>query len=142
LGVELAEFFAQEHPPEPPKAPLTDEPEDRFNKKFATPDADSAEALHKRLDAELDKLQAHVRGLKASGIGGGDLRLKQARRRLTEGKRRTLAAGMRATDLALNADFGRDKEIHDTVAAYIGKAEETAERIAAENAEAPLVDAG
>ncbi len=40
LGAELAEFFAQEHPPTRPKAPLTDEPEDRFNKRFATQDAD------------------------------------------------------------------------------------------------------
>lgn len=142
MGVELAAFFAEDGPPKPPKTPLTDEPEDRFDERFAATDVVSAEKLQEAVGKEFDALQGYVRRLKAAGTGDDALRLKQARRRLKEAKRRTYAATSRATDLALNAEFGRDKEIHGTIAAYVGQAQETADRIAAEGTEAPLVDAG
>ncbi len=137
LGVESAEFFAQEHPPKPPKTPLTEEPEDRFDERFAATDVVSAEELQEKVGAEFDKLQGYIRGLKAAGIEGDDFQLKQARRRLEEAKRRTYAATSRATDLALNAEFGRDRPVYDTVAAYVGQAEAVAEYVAGEARQKP-----
>lgn len=96
----------------------------------------TAEKLQERVNAEFGALQEYIRRLKAAGTGDDALRLKQAQRRLEEAKRRLYAATSRATDLALNAEFGRDREVHDTVAAYVGQAQEVAAEIKAENTEA------
>jgi len=138
LGVPVAELFREETPPKvppPPKAPLTDEPESDFDARFAATDVVSAEELQERVGAEFDALGGYIKALKAAGIEGDDLRRKQARRRLGEAKRRTRAATSRYADLALNADFGRDRTIHNTIAAYVGEAEAVAAEIEAENAE-------
>ena len=134
LGVELAAFFAEDD--QPPDTPLTEEPEDRFDERFAATDVASAEKLQAGIGKEFDALRGYVKRLKAAGIEDDDLRLKRARRRLGEAKRRTYAVTSRATDLALNAEFGRDREVHDTVAAYVGQAQEVAAEIEAENNEA------
>jgi transcriptional regulator with XRE-family HTH domain len=139
LGVPVGAFFADGgKPPVPPRprTPLTDEPHAAFDERFAATDAASADALRKRVDVEFGALQEYIRRLKAAGIGGDDLRLKQAQRRLGEAKRRLHAVTSRATDLALNAEFGRAREVHDTVAAYVGAAQEVAEMLAAENTKA------
>ncbi|MBA2512418.1 MAG: helix-turn-helix transcriptional regulator [Rubrobacteraceae bacterium] len=135
LDVPTTAFFEGEGAspiPPRPRTPLTEEPEDRFDERFAATDVVSAEELQEKVGAEFDKLQGYIRGLKAAGIGGDDLRLKQARRRLEEAKRRTYAATSRATDLALNAEFGRDRPVYDTVAAYVGQGEAVAEYLAEE----------
>ena len=136
LGVELAAFFAEDGPPKPPKTPLTDEPGDHFDERFAATDVVSAEKLKEAVGKEFDALRGYVGRVKAAGTGDDALRLKQARRRLEEAKRRLYAATSRATDLALNAEFGRDREVHDTVAAYVGQAQEVAAEIKAKNTEA------
>ena len=139
LGVPVGAFFVDGgKPPDPPRprTPLTDEAHAAFDERFAATDVVTAEKLRVRVDAEFSALQEYIGRLKAAGIGGDDLRHKQARRRLGEAKRRLFAVTSRATDLALNAEFGRDKEIHDTVAAYVGQAQEVAAEIAAENTEA------
>ncbi len=139
LGVPVAELFREEAPPKvppPPKTPLTDEPESDFDERFGVTDVVSAEELQERVGAELDALGGYIKALKAAGIGGDDLRRKQARRRLGEAKRRTRAATSRYADLALNADFGRDRPVYDTLAAYVGQAQEVAAEIEAENTEA------
>jgi transcriptional regulator with XRE-family HTH domain len=139
LGVPVAELFREEAPPKvppPPKTPLTDEPESDFDARFGAADLEGAEGVKEKVGAEFDKIQGYIRGLKAAGIGGDDLRLKQARRRLREAKRRTLAATSRATALALNAEFGRNLPVYDTLAAYAGQAQEVAAEIEAENTEA------
>ncbi len=135
LGVPVEALEDAPIPPLP-KTPLTNEPEEVFDERFTATDAAGAEELRERVDAEFDALQEYMRRLKAAGIGGDDLRHKQARRRLGEAKRRLYAVTSRATDLALNAEFGRDREVHDTVAAYVGQAQEVAEMIEAENTEA------
>ncbi len=135
LGVPVAELFREEAPPKvppPPKTPLTDEPESDFDTRFGATDLEDAEGVKEKVGAEFDKLQGYIRSLKAAGIGGDDLRLKQARRHLREAKRRTLAATSRATDLALNAEFGRNLPVYDTLAAYVGQAEAVAEYLAEE----------
>ena len=144
LGVEVGDFFAEGAPPpipDPPKTPLTDEPESDFDaQRFGPTDLEGAEALAGEVGKEFDALGGYIKALKAAGIGGDDLRLKQARRRLREAKRRTYASTSRTSDLALNAEFGRDREVprevHDTVAAYVGQAEAVAAEIEAENTEA------
>ncbi len=127
LDVPTTAFFEGEGtPPIPPRprTPLTDEPEAGFDRRFGETDADSAEGLQDRIGAEFDALRQHAKDLKAAGVGDDDFKVRQARARLAAAKRRTLAATSRATDLALNAEFGRDKPIYDTVAAYVGQAEE------------------
>ncbi len=136
LGVEVGDFFAEGTPPpipDPPKTPLTDEPESDFDERFGVTDVVSAEELQEKVGAELDALGGYIKALRAAGIEGDDLRLKQARRRLGEAKRRTRAATSRYADLALNADFGRDRPVYDTPAAYVGQAQEVAAEIEAEN---------
>jgi transcriptional regulator with XRE-family HTH domain len=138
LGVEVGDFFAEGTPPpipDPPKTPLTDEPESDFDARFGATDVVSAEELQEKVGAELDALGGYIKALRAAGIEGDDLRRKQARRRLGEAKRRTRAATSRYADLALNADFGRDRPVYDTLAAYVGEAEAVAAEIEAENAE-------
>jgi len=136
LGVEVGDFFAEGAPPpipDPPKTPLTDEPESDFDaQRFGPTDLEGAEALAGEVGKEFDALGGYIKALKAAGIGGDDLRLKQARRRLREAKRRTYATTSRAADLALNADFGRDRTIHNTIATYVGEAEAVAEYVAEE----------
>ncbi len=143
LGVEVGDFFAEGAPPpipDPPKTPLTDEPETDFDERFAATDLEGAEELQEKVGAEFDALREYVKRLKAAGIGSDDLRLKQARRRRREAQRRTYAITSRTSDLALNTEFGRDRamprEVHDSVAAYVGQAQEVAAEIEAENTEA------
>ncbi len=143
LGVPVAELFREEAPPKtppPPKTPLTDEPESDFDERFAATDLEGAEKLQEKVGAEFDALREYVKRLKAAGIGSDDLRLKQARRRRREAQRRTYAITSRTSDLALNTEFGRDRamprEVHDSVAAYVGQAQEVAAEIEAENTEA------
>jgi transcriptional regulator with XRE-family HTH domain len=143
LGVPVAELFREEAPPKvppPPKTPLTDEPETDFDARFGATDLEGAEELQEKVGAEFDALREYVKRLKAAGIGSDDLRLKQARRRRREAQRRTYAITSRTSDLALNTEFGRDRamprEVHDTVAAYVGQAQEVAAEIEAENTEA------
>jgi transcriptional regulator with XRE-family HTH domain len=143
LGVPVAELFREEAPPKvppPPKTPLTDEPETDFDARFGATDLEGAEELQEKVGAEFDALREYVKRLKATGIGSDDLRLKQARRRRREAQRRTYAITSRTSDLALNAEFGRDREVprevHDSVAAYVGQAQEVAAEIEAENTEA------
>jgi transcriptional regulator with XRE-family HTH domain len=143
LGVPVAELFREEAPPKvppPPKTPLTDEPETDFDARFGATDLEGAEELQEEVGAEFDALREYVKRLKAAGIGSDDLRLKQARRRRREAQRRTYAITSRTSDLALNTEFGRDRamprEVHDTVAAYVGQAQEVAAEIEAENTEA------
>jgi transcriptional regulator with XRE-family HTH domain len=135
LGVEVGDFFAEGSPPpipDPPKTPLTDQKEADFDRAFAATDVVSAEDLQEKVGAELDALGGYIKALRAAGIEGDDLRRKQARRRLGEAKRRTRAATSRYADLALNADFGRDRPVYDTLAAYVGEAEAVAEYVAEE----------
>jgi transcriptional regulator with XRE-family HTH domain len=125
LDVPTSAFFEDGRsggPPPRPRTPLTDEKEEHFDKRFAATDATSAEKLQEKVSAELDELRQYVEQLKAAKLGDDDFRLKSARVRLVEAKRRTLAITSRATDLALNAEFGRDKPVFDTVEAYVGAA--------------------
>jgi len=127
LFVPVSAFFQEGGagaPPRPPGTPLTDEPAPDFDARFAATDAESAEALQAKMRGEFDAIRAYVKQLKAAGAGDDDfrLRLKQARRSLVEAKRRTYATTSRATDLAINSDFGGDRKVHDTVAEYVGKA--------------------
>jgi len=105
------------------------------NAVFAATDVTSAEKLTEKVGAEFDELRQYVEQLKAAGIGDEDFRLKRARVRLTEAKRRTYATTTRMNDLGLKAEFGQDRPIFDTVAEYVGKAEETDERIGKEAAQ-------
>jgi HTH-type transcriptional regulator, repressor for puuD len=127
LDVPTSAFFADDttggHPPLPPRLPLTAEPEEDYNGRLAATDVESAEDLRDRTDAEFNTQQEYIEALKAAGVRDDDFRLKRARVRLKEAMRRSLAITSRATDLALNAQFGRDKPIYDTVEAYVGKAE-------------------
>jgi len=113
-------------PPIPPRptTPLTDEPSEDFDRRFATTDATSAEALRARVDEEFEAIRSYIKQLEAAGIGAGDFPLKRARERRVEAQRRLYAITSRATDLGINADFGGARPISDTVAAYVGKAEE------------------
>ena len=126
LGVPIGALFDDGGtPPVPPRprTPLVDEKEEVFDRRFGSTDVTSAERLQEKVGAEFDAIQQYLKGLKAAGIGDDDLQLKRARVRLREAKRRTYAATSRATDLALNAEFGRDRKVHDTVAAYVGQAQ-------------------
>jgi len=139
LGVPVGAFFADgdgSTPPVPPRprTPLTDEKPEAFDKRFAATDVTSAEKLTEKVGAEFDELRQYVEQLKAAGIGDEDFRLKRARVRLTEAKRRTYATTTRMNDLGLKAEFGQDRPIFETVAEYVGKAEETDERIGKEAA--------
>jgi transcriptional regulator with XRE-family HTH domain len=125
LGVPVGAFFADGDgatPPIPPRprTPLTDEPEGGFDQRFAATDAESAEALQAKMGGEFDAIRAYVKQLKAAGVG--DFKVRQARRSLAEARRRTYAVTSRATDLAINADLGGDRKVHDTVAEYVGAA--------------------
>lgn len=126
LAVPVTAFFEGTSPPRvpppPPPTPLTDEPEDGFDRRFSETDAESAEKLQDRIGAEFDALRQYVKDLKAAGVGDDDFKVRQARRSLAAAKRRTLAATSRATDLAINREFGGDREIHDSVEAYVGAA--------------------
>ncbi len=135
LGVPVAELFREEAPPKvppPPKTPLTDEPESDFDARFGAPGLEAAEALAGEVGKEYDALGEHLAALDALGIGNDDLRRRSARSRRRASKRRTYAATLRAANMGLNADFGRDLAIHNTVAAYVGEAEAVAEYLAEE----------
>ncbi len=136
MDVKVTEFFKEKPgpktPPPPPPTPLTDEPESDFDARFGATDLEGAEELQERVGAEFDALRGYIKALKAAGIGSDDLRLKQARRRRREAQRRTAAATSRYANMVLNADFGRDLAIHNTVAAYAGQAEAVAEYVAEE----------
>jgi transcriptional regulator with XRE-family HTH domain len=125
LEVPTAEFFADDttgrHPPLPPRLPLTTEPEGDYDGRLAATDAKSAEALREKMDAEFTTQQEYIQKLKAAGVD--DFRLRQARFRLAEAKRRLYATTTRANDLGLNAEFGQDRPVFDTVEAYVGRAE-------------------
>jgi len=140
LGVPVAELFREETPPKvppPPKTPLTDEPESDFDARFGATDLEGAEALAGEVGKEYDALGEYLAALDALGIGNDDLRRRSARSRRRASKRRTYASTLRATDLGLNADFGRDRTIHNTVAAYVGEAEAVAENVAGEARQKP-----
>jgi len=125
LNVPVSAFFQDEvvgGPPSPQRTPLTDEPPEDFDKRFAATDVTSAEDLQNRIGAEFDEQQEYIQKLEAAGVGGDDFRLKQARDRFAKAKRRTLAITSRATDLALNAYDGGARKVHDTVAEYVGAA--------------------
>ncbi len=135
LGVEVGDFFAEGAPPpipDPPKTPLTDEPESDFDARFGGTDLEAAEALAGEVGKEYDALGEYLAALDALGIGNDDLRRRSARSRRRASKRRTYAATLRAANMGLNADFGRDLAIHNTVAAYVGEAEAVAEYVAEE----------
>jgi transcriptional regulator with XRE-family HTH domain len=132
LGVPVADFFAEDDGPPPipprPTTPLTDEPSEDFDRRFAATDATSAEVLQARVDKEFEAIRQYIKQLKAAGIGADAFQLKQARASTRRAKRRLYAITSRATDLGINADFGGDRPIYDTVEAYVGKAEEVDER--------------
>ncbi len=115
LGVRVADLFAEDVPPvpPPPKTPLTDEPEDRFDKRFAAArDFASAEALRDQVGAEFDALSEYIKRLKAEGVEESDFPLRLARARLEKATHRTYAITTRAEDLA------RNRQAPDTVAEY------------------------
>jgi transcriptional regulator with XRE-family HTH domain len=132
LGVSVGALFADGDGTTPvpprPRTPRTDEKEERFDERFAATDLNGAERLREKVDAEFGKLQRYVEALEAAGVSDTDFKLKRARAHLAEAKRRLYAITSRATDLALNAEFGRDKPIYDTVEAYVGKALEVDEK--------------
>lgn len=123
LGVPV-EALEETTVPPPPPTPLTDEPEADFDARFGDTDLKGAEALAGAVGQEYDVLGEHLAALDVLGIGGDELRRRSARARRREAKRRTYAATMRATDLGLNADFGRDRPVYGTVAEYVGAAED------------------
>jgi transcriptional regulator with XRE-family HTH domain len=129
LGVSVGAFFADgdgSTPPVPPRprTPKVDETEVRFDKRFAATDVSNAKQLQETVGAEFDAIRSYTKLLKAAGVGEDNFRLRLARRHQAEAKRRLYAITSRATDLAINAEFGGDREIHDTVAEYVGRAEE------------------
>jgi len=128
LGLSVADLYAGTdgagEPPRPPRTPLTDERPEAFDERFAgAADAASAEMLQDEIGAEFDAIKEYIAQLKEAGVEGDDFRLKRARARFAEAKRRTFAATARATDLALREEFGRDdRPIFGTVAEYVGAA--------------------
>jgi len=132
LGVPV--WALEETPvPPPPKTPLTVMPEAEFDERFASAtDPEGAETLADAVGKEYDALGEHLAALDGLGIGNDDLRRRSARSRRRASKRRTYAATLRAANMGLNADFGRDLAIHNTVAAYVGEAEAVAEYVAEE----------
>jgi transcriptional regulator with XRE-family HTH domain len=136
MDVKVTEFFKEKPgpktPPPPPKTPLTDEPESDFDARFGATDLEAAEALAGEVGKEYDALGEYLAALDALGIGNDDLRRRSARSKRRASKRRTYASTSRYANMGLNADFGRDLAIHNTVAAYVGEAEAVAEYVAEE----------
>jgi transcriptional regulator with XRE-family HTH domain len=125
LHVPVTEFFAGARPPRgprPPKAPDIDQPIQVYDERFAATDAESASALADRVDAQFGAVQEHIKALKAAGVPDTDFKLRRARDRFEEAKRRLRATRARAETLGINADFGRDLPVYDTVAEYVGAA--------------------
>ncbi len=110
------------------------ETEGRYDTRFAAPDVSSAEKMQEAVGAEFEAIRQYTKQLKAAGVGEDDFRLRHARRLQATAKRRLYATTSRATDLAINAEFGGNREVHDTVAAYVGQAEEIDARHGAEEA--------
>jgi transcriptional regulator with XRE-family HTH domain len=141
MDVKVTEFFKEKPgpktPPPPPPTPLTDEPESEFDARFGAPGLEAAEALAGEVGKEYDALGEYLAALDALGIGNDDLRRRSGRSRRRASKRRTLAATSRYANMVLNADFGRDLAIHNTVAAYAGQAEAVAEYVAQEARQKP-----
>lgn len=136
LGVPVGALEETPVPP-PPKTPFTDEPETVFDTRFCATGLEGAEALANEVGKEYNALGTHLAVLDDLGIGNDDLRRRSAQSRRREAKRRTYATTLRATNLGLNADFGRDRPVHDTVAEYVGEAEAIAEYVAEEARQKP-----
>jgi len=137
LEVEVGNFFAEGGVlpvPPPPKTRRTDEERGRFDEHLAVTDQTSAEKLREEIDAEVDKLQQYVGQLKALKIDGFPLR--RALAKLGEASARLYAATRRATDLDLNAGFGEERPIYDSVAEYVVEIRAVKEGFEAGNTEA------
>jgi transcriptional regulator with XRE-family HTH domain len=111
LGVEVVEFFAEEPqpegPPPRPRTPLTDEPEEMFEKRLRKVDTESkARALRNALDAEVDELRRWRTALERR-----DADTAQARSLLKTAGKRWRAAALLWADFVALGDEERERAI-------------------------------
>ncbi len=133
LGVPVEALEETPIPPQP-RTPLADETLEAFDERFAATDLSNAEALREKLEAENKAISAHIQQLRKARISGFPLR--RALDRQGEASARLYAATRRATDLDLNAGFGEERPIYDSVAEYVVEIGAVKERIEGENTEA------
>lgn len=115
LGVSVVDLLAEDAPrgtPPPPRTPITDEPDPEFSERFEKLGVAEAGEMRRELDAELNALQTHIRGLKAAGLGGEEFVLKRFRGKLARCARLLQATTLLETE----ASLGRERKSYEEYA--------------------------